>query len=44
MSAIGEFPDRVMKIFNNIKEYPTNGQFVLNLWTKGKPVKVTIDD
>lgn len=44
MAAIGEWPDRIEKIFNGIKTYPTNGQFVTKFWLYGKEQRVTIDD
>jgi len=44
MGSLGEFPDRVKKIFRNIEGYPDNGQFELDFWYMGKFMRVTIDD
>lgn len=44
IAAIGEWPERVQKLFRGITEYPTNGQFELDFWAFGHPAKVTIDD
>ena len=44
MAAIGEWPDRIKKIFNGQESYPTNGQFVTKFWNYGKEFRVTIDD
>jgi len=32
IAAIAETPERIQKIFNNIDEYPTNGQFVFDFY------------
>ena len=32
MAAIGEWPERVKKIFNGQENYPTNGQIVTNFY------------
>lgn len=44
MAAVGEWPDRIQKIFNGQSSYPKDGQFTLNLYTYGAPQRVTIDD
>ena len=44
MAAIGEWPERVKKIFNGQENYPTNGQIVTNFYHQGAPYRVTIDD
>jgi len=44
MAAIAEWPERIEKVFNGVKQYPSNGQFVTNFWAYGRPFRVTIDD
>jgi len=44
MAAISEWPERIKKIMNNVKEYPKDGKFELTMWLYGKPTRVTIDD
>lgn len=36
ISAIAEWPERIHKIFNNQKSYPSNGQFTINFYNYGK--------
>lgn len=44
LSAIGEYPERVHKIFGGIKAWPTNGQFKLNMFNYGEKTKIVVDD
>ena len=42
-SAIAETPARLQNIFINTV-YPAEGMLALNMWIKGKPTVITIDD
>jgi hypothetical protein len=44
LAAIAEYPDRIKKIFNEQDAYPTNGQFVVNMWDSGVESRIHIDD
>lgn len=44
IAAIAENGDRIKKIFNGLTAWPSTGEFELNLWAYGNPVRVTIDD
>ena len=43
-AALAEKPERLMKIFSNIKDYPANGAFKLNFYAMGRPISVVVDD
>lgn len=44
MAALAEWPERIQKVFDGYKDYPTNGQIVTKFWLYGKENRVTIDD
>ena len=42
-AALAEYPERVKKLFDEA-EYPADGQLTLNMFLRGQPIKVRIDD
>lgn len=42
--AFAEQPSLVKRIFNDIEEYPTTGQFRINYWLAGRQRSIVIDD
>jgi len=44
MAAVGEWKERVHKIFSDKTDYPSDGKFNIKLWNQGQENNIVIDD
>ena len=42
-AAMAEYPERIRKVFTN-QSYPSNGLFMVEMFLRGEPVRIVVDD